>query len=196
MLIAGCDNKPQTFLLSDTQIMYESFLEDINNILNTGEITNLYQKEDIDRMLYSLEKQLKAKKIPETKENAYLEYIQELRNNFHTILSMSPVGDMLRNRCRKFPSLVNCCTTVWFSSWPIEALNSVATQYLEEAADVPSKALVKLFPLVHSSVEKHAEKFYLELRRKTYITPKSFLDAIVSYLEKLAKKRQEFNSAL
>ena len=72
MLIAGCDNKPQTFLLADTQIMYESFLEDINNILNTGEITNLYQKEDIDRMLYSLEKQLKAKKIPETKENAYL----------------------------------------------------------------------------------------------------------------------------
>ena len=59
MLIAGCDNKPQTFLLTDTQIMYESFLEDINNILNTGEITNLYQKEDIDRMIFSLEKQLK-----------------------------------------------------------------------------------------------------------------------------------------
>ena len=109
---------------------------------------------------------------------------------------MSPVGDMLRNRCRKFPSLVNCCTLVWFSSWPLEALNSVATQYLEEATDVPTKALVNLFPLVHSSVEKHADKFYLELRRKTYITPKSFLDAIVSYLDKLAKKRLAFDSAL
>jgi hypothetical protein len=30
--------------------MYESFLEDINNILNTGEITKLYVKEDYDRM--------------------------------------------------------------------------------------------------------------------------------------------------
>lgn len=30
--------------------MNESFLEDLNNILNTGEITNLYLKEDKDRI--------------------------------------------------------------------------------------------------------------------------------------------------
>ena len=36
--------------MTDNQIMYETFLEDINNILNTGEITNLYVKEDFDRM--------------------------------------------------------------------------------------------------------------------------------------------------
>lgn len=42
MLSAGCDSVKTTFLLTDTQIMHESFLEDINNILNTGEITNLY----------------------------------------------------------------------------------------------------------------------------------------------------------
>ena len=35
--------KHTTFILNDTQIMYESFLEDINNILNTGEITGLYK---------------------------------------------------------------------------------------------------------------------------------------------------------
>jgi dynein heavy chain len=42
MLFAGCDGRKTTFILTDNQIMYESFLEDINNILNTGEITNLY----------------------------------------------------------------------------------------------------------------------------------------------------------
>jgi dynein heavy chain len=47
MLVAGCEEMPTTFILNDTQIMYESFLEDINNILNTGEITGLYNaKED------------------------------------------------------------------------------------------------------------------------------------------------------
>jgi dynein heavy chain, axonemal len=50
MLDCGCEGLPSTFLMTDTQIMYESFLEDINNILNTGEITNLYIKEDYDRM--------------------------------------------------------------------------------------------------------------------------------------------------
>ena len=77
-----------------------------------------------------------------------------LRNNFHIILCMSPVGEKLRIRCRMFPSLVNCCTLIWFSSWPLEALTSVATQYLSEASSVPKSALTKLFPLIHSSVEK------------------------------------------
>jgi len=56
MLNSGCDAVTNTFLMTDNQIMYETFLEDINNILNTGEITNLYQKEDLDRMTSSLEK--------------------------------------------------------------------------------------------------------------------------------------------
>ena len=102
---------------------------------------------------------------------------------------MSPVGEKLRIRCRMFPSLVNCCTLIWFSSWPLEALTSVATQYLSEASSVPKSALTKLFPLIHSSVEKVAERYYLELRRKTYITPKSFLDAILVYLKMLEQKR-------
>jgi dynein heavy chain len=38
----GVDNSPYVFLLSDTQIINEAFLEDINNILNNGEIPNLY----------------------------------------------------------------------------------------------------------------------------------------------------------
>ena len=36
------------FLFSDTQIIQETFLEDINNILNTGEVPNLLKQEDID----------------------------------------------------------------------------------------------------------------------------------------------------
>jgi dynein heavy chain len=39
---------------------------------------------------------------------------------------MSPIGDALRVRCRKFPALVNCCTINWFFPWPEEALTNVA----------------------------------------------------------------------
>ena len=35
--------------------MYESFLEDINNILNTGEVTNLYTKDDHERIFESMQ---------------------------------------------------------------------------------------------------------------------------------------------
>ena len=38
----GCDNTPVVFLFADTQIVIEAFVEDINNILNSGEVPNLF----------------------------------------------------------------------------------------------------------------------------------------------------------
>ncbi len=35
---AGCANKPSVFLFDETQIVYETFLEDVNNILTSGEV--------------------------------------------------------------------------------------------------------------------------------------------------------------
>lgn len=50
------------------------------------------------------------------------------------VLSMSPVGDSFRRRCRMFPSLVNCTTIDWFTNWPTEALHSVALGILAKIA--------------------------------------------------------------
>ena len=43
---AGLEAERIAFLFSDTQIVSESFLEDVNNLLNSGEIPNLFQAED------------------------------------------------------------------------------------------------------------------------------------------------------
>jgi len=43
---AGCEGNPITFFLSDNQISDESFVEDINMLLNTGDIPNLYQSDE------------------------------------------------------------------------------------------------------------------------------------------------------
>ena len=36
----GIDGEPVVFLFADTQIVTESFLEDINNMLNSGEVSD------------------------------------------------------------------------------------------------------------------------------------------------------------
>jgi dynein heavy chain len=51
---------------------------------------------------------------------------------------MSPIGDALRIRCRKYPALVNCCTIDWFFPWPEEALITVASAILENFQNLPS----------------------------------------------------------
>jgi dynein heavy chain len=113
---------------------------------------------------------------------------------------MSPVGDQLRIRCRKFPSLVNCCTLDWFDNWPEEALISVSDRFLQTVSDIaPTKAesdelktkLSKMFTTVHKSVEVISKSFYEEMRRRVYITPKSYLDGIAMYLKSLNEKKLE-----
>jgi dynein heavy chain len=43
---AGPNNQNTVFLFTDNQIVVEEFLEDINNILNSGEVPNLFDKQD------------------------------------------------------------------------------------------------------------------------------------------------------
>lgn len=46
--------------------------------------------------------------------------------NLKVALSMTPGGDILRNRCRSYPGLVNSTTIDWMFAWPQDALISVA----------------------------------------------------------------------
>lgn len=43
---AGGDAKPCVLLFSDTQIKDESFVEDINNLLNAGEVPNMFPMDE------------------------------------------------------------------------------------------------------------------------------------------------------
>ena len=71
-------------------------------------------------------------------------FIDRVKDQLHIVLAMSPIGEALRTRLRKFPSLVNCCTIDWFQSWPDDALASVATKFLEDV-EMDDKLKVTLF---------------------------------------------------
>ena len=47
---AGVSNRETTFIFVDTQVVDELFLEDINNILSSGEVPNLYKNEELEEV--------------------------------------------------------------------------------------------------------------------------------------------------
>ncbi|CBJ31041.1 dynein heavy chain [Ectocarpus siliculosus] len=110
LLGAGLKNKPTTFLFSDVQIVNEVMLEDINNILNAGDVPNLYAPEDLDAIMSTCRVDCQRKRIPPTKVNIFAQYVTRVRSCIHLVICMSPIGSAFRDRLRMFPSLVNCCT--------------------------------------------------------------------------------------
>jgi dynein heavy chain, axonemal len=110
---------------------------------------------------------------------------------------MSPVGELLRVRARKFPSLVNCCSLDWFPNWPKEALIEVANKFIKELEMPDEKikgALTEMCMLVSVDVTDLCDRYAKELRRKVYTTPKSYLDHIILYGQLLNEKRDEIQS--
>ena len=127
---AGINNKETTFIFTDTQVVDEAFLEDINNILSSGEVPNLYKPEEMEEIKNNLEKEAKKNGIEDNNQAIYNFLLDRVKANLHVIVCMSPVGEVFRNRIRMYPALVNCTTIDLFNEWPQEALLEVGERYL------------------------------------------------------------------
>ena len=68
MFTSGVQGTPIAFTITDSQILSETFLEDLNNVLNTGEIPNLMQADDKDRMQNELREVITDAKKVETND--------------------------------------------------------------------------------------------------------------------------------
>jgi len=126
MMPAGIQGERYVFLINDNQITREAFLEDVNNLLNSGEIPNVWEPEDKEEIQNSLRDQAMKAGV----ENVNNYFVARMRDYLHIVLCLSPVGESFRKRIRMFPSLVNCCTIDWVDSWPEEALLSVSSRFL------------------------------------------------------------------
>uniref|UniRef100_A0A8C3EP56 Dynein axonemal heavy chain 1 n=1 Tax=Corvus moneduloides TaxID=1196302 RepID=A0A8C3EP56_CORMO len=202
MMKAGLQSLPKTFLFVDTQIKSESFLEDINNLLNSGDIPNIYNPEDQDQILTAMKPIVRDLGQQPTKANLMAAYTARVRSNIHMVLCMSPIGEVFRARLRQFPSLVNCCTIDWFNEWPAEALQSVASSFLSEIPllgsgneDINNGCRIQVCVAIHQSVAKKCQLFLAELGRHNYITPKSYLEFLSIFSSLVGKKQQELKTA-
>ncbi|XP_074200861.1 dynein axonemal heavy chain 1 isoform X9 [Camelus bactrianus] len=268
LLKAGLHSLPITFLFSDTQIKNESFLEDINNVLNSGDIPNLYTLDEQDQIVNTMRPYIQEQGLQPTKANLMAAYTRHIRSNIHVVLCMryrqlsqphrdnglgraaagpdaggsglgpatmplgpgccatvfqqpwvlvpggvsqglgasfrprspSPIGEAFRARLRQFPSLVNCCTIDWFNEWPAEALESVATTFLNEipeleASSKVTEGLIQVCVYIHQSVAKKCVEYLAELARHNYVTPKSYLELLNIFSILIGQKKQELKTA-
>ncbi|CAM9519888.1 unnamed protein product [Discosporangium mesarthrocarpum] len=196
---AGVQGKSVTFLFNDNQasleynfIKEESFLEDINNILQCGEVPNLYSRDEVPAILDGVRKPAKAAGVEETAEFLWKFFVDRVRDNLHVVLAMSPIGEGLRNRTRMYPGLVNCTTIDWFHRWPADALVEVAMQFIQDVQMEDENHRIKvasIFSSMHTSVVHASTKMLDELKRHNYVTPTNFLELVKGYRIILEERR-------
>uniref|UniRef100_A0A8C7B547 Dynein axonemal heavy chain 8 n=1 Tax=Neovison vison TaxID=452646 RepID=A0A8C7B547_NEOVI len=197
--VAGADGKGITFIFTDNEIKDEAFLEYLNNLLSSGEISNLFARDEMDEITQGLISVMKKEmpRHPPTFDNLYEYFISRSRKNLHVVLCFSPVGEKFRARSLKFPGLISGCTMDWFSRWPKEALIAVASYFLSGYNIVCSsdtkRQVVETMGLFHDMVSESCENYFQRYRRRAHVTPKSYLSFINGYKNVYTEKVKHIN---
>lgn len=184
---AGLDGNGITFIFTDNEIKDEAFLEYINNVLSSGEVANLFAKDEIDEIAAAMEPIVKklAPNVVRTRENCYDFFMTRAKGNLHIALLFSPIGEKFRNRALRFPGLISGCTMDWFQKWPEDALLAVSKHFLQDFPIVckpaVKQAVIEMMGFVQEHVGELCTLYYDKFRRQTYITPKTLLSNLQSY---------------
>jgi dynein heavy chain len=192
---AGQERRGTIFLFADTQIKEESYLEDINGLLNAGEVPNLFANDEKAQICENVRAAAReaGREGDGSVATLYSFFVEQARKYLHVVLAMSPIGDAFRNRLRMFPSLVNCCTIDWFRAWPVDALDAVAHKFLEDVdleGDV-RPGVINMCKIFHTGTLELASGFLHSEKRDVYVTPTSYLELIQTFKSLLSVKRKE-----
>ncbi|KAJ9459816.1 Dynein beta chain [Diplonema papillatum] len=191
----GQKNMQFCFIITDGQIVAREMLVYLNDLLNSGNIPDLFPPDEMEGLQGSMVNEAKSQGIVDLSPTVLWQFfINKVRSNLHTILCFSPVGEQFSTWCRQFPALANTTVIDWFHPWPEEALVSVAQRFLSdvELNDCIDN-IAEHMAFCHEKVTEKAKEFLNEEKRYCYTTPKSFLELISLYKVLLEKKRHALN---
>ncbi|KAK3274277.1 hypothetical protein CYMTET_17534, partial [Cymbomonas tetramitiformis] len=198
-LRAGQKEDDLCLLITDSQISDEKFLVYLNDFLSCGDIPDLFNSEERQKVVDSLRAAAKAAGVVDTPENCWEFFIQRVRAHLHLAMCFSPVGSNFRVRVRRFPALITCSYVDWFQPWPEDALLSVAHRFLHQldlGEPRVTEGVVHFINQSFQSVNRLSEEYLLQERRYSYTTPKSLLDQITLFTHKLEQKRREVGESI
>lgn len=214
--LTGVKQRATIFIFSGEQVMEDTFLEVINNMLSTAEI-NLFKADEFEELKNELERPAKKAGIQLTTEALYNFFMQNVRYNMHIALALSPIGEAFRSFIRQYPALINNTTANWFRLWPPEALLEIATTFLSDfRINVPvpgredethrdslvmtteetlQRNVAYAFSIIHSSVAEISTMMWLEVKRQNYVTSLNYLQLVSGFKDLLELKRLEISTS-
>lgn len=93
VLRAGLEGKQLVFLLADSQIKNEAMVEDVNMLLNTGDVPNMFAADECADIIVKAQEaaRVEGKKVDATPLSLYTFFIDRVKANLHIVLGMKPL---------------------------------------------------------------------------------------------------------
>ncbi|XP_031619236.1 LOW QUALITY PROTEIN: dynein heavy chain 7, axonemal [Contarinia nasturtii] len=189
------------FLITDAQMKDIRFLDDISNLLQSGEVLRLFDSDeikDICEKMSVIDKQRdKTLQTDGSPKALYDFFVNLIREQLHVIICASPENAKFHDMLRDYPSFINCCTLDWFHMWPDDGLQAVSERFLteegfEQLTEPQQTAATEMFMEFFKSSMQLTKEIWIQHHQHIYIPMWTYVESINIFKDKLVKKRQEF----
>ncbi|XP_031627371.1 dynein heavy chain 12, axonemal [Contarinia nasturtii] len=196
---AGGMGQQTCLYLSESQLKHDAFLIDVEYLLNSGNVPNLWpidEKQELLEMV-RLVAQGGNRNIDISADEVFTFFVNRCRQNLHIVLSFNSVGPKLRNYIRLYPTLVNCCTIDFFDKWPEEALEMIASKFLSNL-DL-SMEIIETITIackyIHTTAQGAVNSYREETGNCFYVSSASYLELMRCFAQLYIKKQTEITTA-
>jgi dynein heavy chain 1 len=210
----GCKGEKICFIMDEANVLDSGFLERMNTLLANAEVPGLFEGDEYASLMTSIKEGAQRQgTILDSQEELYKWFTEQIVKNLHVVFTMNPPEEGLSSKAATSPALFNRCVLNWFGDWSDQALYQVGSE-LTQSVDLdrsnfaapdtlpvayrglslpPShrEAVVNAMVYIHHSLHTFNSRLLKQQNKKTYLTPRHFLDFVAQYVKLYNEKRDD-----
>lgn len=211
---SGCRGEKICFIMDESNVLDSGFLERMNTLLANAEIPGLFEGDDFAALMTACKEGAQRQGLLlDTQEELYKWFSQQIIRNLHVVFTMNPPENGLSSKAATSPALFNRCVLNWFGDWSDQALFQVGLE-LTQAMDLDRSdfiapdsiplayhelslpashrdAVVNSMVYIHFSLQRFNQQLFKQQGRKTFLTPRHFLDFVAQCVRLFIEKRED-----
>ncbi|XP_013915709.1 PREDICTED: cytoplasmic dynein 2 heavy chain 1 [Thamnophis sirtalis] len=191
MQLAGIEAQHVVLLLEDYQFVQPTFLEMINSLLSSGEVSGLYTIEELEPLLSPLKDQASQDGFTGPVFNYFTYRIQQ---NLHVVLIMDSTNLNFTINCESNPALHKKCQVLWMEGWSESSMKKIPEMLFAEADEKEKVAKTSKEHKKKNSGDLEFIKSFLTIHESCKLygaTPRRYMTFLHTYLAIHNSKRTE-----
>ena len=211
---SGCKGEKICFIMDESNVLDSGFLERMNTLLANAEVPGLFEGDEFAALMTACKEGAQRQGLLlDSQDELYKWFSQQIIKNLHIVFTMNPPEDGLSSKAATSPALFNRCVLNWFGDWSDQALFQVGSELTQSVdLDHPNfvapdsipvayrdlslpathrDAVINSMVYFHHSLHRFNDRLLKQQGKKTFLTPRHFLDFVDQCVRLFNEKRED-----